>query len=340
MKTLSYSVPLLLCGALLQGCGGMPARPALATTPLLRIDDSAGLDAPALYQLGRYHERRGELAAASAAYARSLALAPRQLDARNAQAALLAGQGQLDAAVVLLQQLVADFPGLPQPHSNLAYAYYLQGRDADALSALQRALALDPAYAPARANLSLLQARNGAAAATAAAPATAPVQDAAPALIEPAPSRLQLVQLAPNEFRLQARPAPQAVAAAVPVRPAPSAALQIVNGNGVRGLGARVRRVLASHGIEAGQVRDQRGFTQRVTVIEYLPGQRAQADAMLLALRGHATLKAVRALPAPLSLRLVLGSDHATRLAALRPAPATLALAALAQPAVPHFNQE
>ncbi|MYM75068.1 hypothetical protein GTP56_23140 [Duganella sp. FT134W] len=325
MKTFTYYVPVVLAACLLQACSSLPPDSGLAVTPVFKADNSAGVDAPALYQLGRYHQQRGELAAADTAFARSIALDPHQLEARNARAALLASQGKLDAAVVLLQELVADFPGAVQPRNNLGYAYHLQGREDVALTTLQQALALDPAHAQTRANLALLHPSPPPAVAAVVAAAT---PDAAPS------ARMEVVQLAPNEFRLQAKAAS---------RELPAQQFQIVNGHGVRGGGERVRVLLASQGIAAGRVVNQRGHYQRTTVLEYLPTQQRQANAVLAALQGRARLLPVRALPQGLALRLVLGRDHAAQLAALDPASAIAnapQFAALDRVARPHFNQE
>lgn len=175
-------------------------------------------------------------------------------------------------------------------------------------------------------------------------PAPSPQLQPAPmaATLPVTPSRMEIVQLGPNEFRLQYRQ-PAADVANVANVAAAAERIQIVNGNGVRGMGERVRRLLARHGMGDARVVNQRGHYQRITIIEYLPAQQARADAMLLALQGHATLLPARALPDGLTLRLVLGRDNATRLAALGDAPATGApplLAALDGAAVPHFNQE
>ncbi len=262
LNRIPRTAPALLVAGLLQACGGTPPRPALAVTPLLRIDDA-----------------RAELAARE--------------QARQAAAPARAGQ-----------QTPAAAPAVP--------------------------------VAPAAATLTV------------------------------APSRMEVVQLGPNEYRLQLRqPADGAVAPAVaattsatavaaPVAAVPAAAIQIVNGNGMPGLGAHARRLLAGRGLTVAQVTNLRGYSQRLTVIEYLPGQQQRASAVLAALRGNATLRPARALPSGLTLRLMLGRDQAARIAALTPAapkpaialataPAAPTLAALSAPvavAVPHFNQE
>lgn len=176
-----------------------------------------------------------------------------------------------------------------------------------------------------------------------------------------APSRMEVVQLGPNEYRLQYRQPSAGGATAALGQTQTSgpdlsgaAPLQIVNGNGVRGMGERVRALLARQGIAATRVVNQRGHYQRTTVIEYLPGRQQQATEVLTALRGNALLLPARTLPRGLALRLVLGRDHATRLNALASTspsaiPATAAdagaatvplLSALDAPALPSFNQE
>ena len=91
--------------------------------------------------------------------------------------------------------------------------------------------------------------------------------------------------------------------------------LHIINGNGVRSAGLRVQRALDSYGIASGRVLEQRRHYQRRTILEYLPGQQAQAVALLAALRGHATLIARASLPDGSAVRLVLGHDLLPHLA-------------------------
>jgi len=175
-----------------------------------------------------------------------------------------------------------------------------------------------------------------------AASAPQPASSQTAATLPLTPPRMEIVQLGPNQLRLQYRQAePPRTAAAGPM---PAAQIQIVNGNGVRGMGERVRRLLARHGLEQARVVNQRGHYQRTTIIEYLPGQQARADAMLAALQGHATLLPASVLPAGLTVRLVLGRDNASRLAALEAAPLALPVLQLRlaqeRMAVPHFNQE
>lgn len=132
------------CG-LIGACGTTPpARQELAMQPLLRIDQGtrAGNQIGTWNRLGRYHQERGQLSLALGAYAQSLALDSRQLEARSAVAAIEARQGRLEAAREQLQALAADYPGEAQPHTNLGYVQYLMGDYAGAIGTLRKAMAL------------------------------------------------------------------------------------------------------------------------------------------------------------------------------------------------------
>jgi len=380
MAPLHTAAGAVLAACLLQACGGTATRPEPATiAPLpLRLDDSAGLTAGHYYQLGRYLQQRGQDGEAAGAYQRSIALAPRQLDARNALAVLLAAQGHYDDAVALLRLVIADYPAQAQPRNNLGYIDHLRGDERAATDALREALRLDPGHAQARANLALVDAALTRTPATTAAaantgptvidaatvadahavaapammlppPAAAPsrITAAASAASSPAPLRaapmivplsaatMELVQVAPHELRLQARPAAAALAAAPSGKAAAAhslllaaladaaaaaqysrddvqadASIQIVNGNGVAGMGERVRRLLARRGALAGaSVVDQHRHYQRRTIIEYLPGHEQQARVLYAALQGQALLLGARRLPQQTGIRIVLGHD-------------------------------
>jgi hypothetical protein len=70
-------------------------------------------------------------------------------------AALMGISGDLDNAIVLLEQLSKDHPA-PHVYSNLAYALQLRGRDLEARNALQKALAIDPSHEGNRSRLQAL----------------------------------------------------------------------------------------------------------------------------------------------------------------------------------------
>lgn len=368
-----HTLLLGTAGVLLAGCAGAPVTPQWALAPLLRVNHAGGDQAAALYRVGRYHQQRGETAAAAEAFTRSLALQPDQLDARNAQAVLLAGQGRSVEAIDMLRQLAAAYPRAAQPLNNLGYLYAQQGLARQARAAFEQALALEPLHAQARANLAHLPTAPTPASASAPAlsapvpaPATAASANAhaaapapggaAPLTSTTAPDqpRLLLVQEAPNRFRLEERALPArsttlatASAPASAPAPAPALALQIVNGNGVRGLAERVRGMLRRHGIAGAAIANARAARRGPTIIEYLPGHRQRAETVRAALDGKARLVAARALPGAPAVRLVLGSDHAgqaargaTRPALRRPPESAVPLLVASNAAAPFFNQE
>ncbi|NVD97144.1 LytR C-terminal domain-containing protein [Massilia sp. BJB1822] len=233
------------CG-LIGACSTPPARQELTMQPVLRIDSGtrAGNQIGTWNRLGRYHQERGQLSLALGAYAQSLALDPRQLEARSALAAIEARQGRLEAAREQLQALAADYPAEAQPHTNLGYVQYLMGDYAGAIGTLRKAMALG-AGPKAYENLQLAETaarENGlpeaaalaaaiktqpgaispalavaslasAAEAYAAAPAT---ESSAPPLSEASAtpdagqlhrtSRMELVELKPNVYELKLRP--------------------------------------------------------------------------------------------------------------------------------------
>lgn len=150
-------VALVLGACLLQACVTPPTKQEMAIQPVLRINHSSDQTAATYYQLGKYHQERGHLDLARAAYTQSIALNRRQLEARNALAAIYSQQGRLDDARALLLQLVADFPAVAHPYNNLGYVYYLQGNFDAAVTTLQRALVLDSGNERARNNLEAVQ---------------------------------------------------------------------------------------------------------------------------------------------------------------------------------------
>lgn len=155
--------PLILAlgACLLQACVAPPAKqalvPELAIQPVLRVRHSSDQTAATYYQLGKYHLERGNFDLARSAYEYSLTLDGRQLEPRNALAALHAQQGRLDEARALLEHIVADYPGVAHPYNNLGYVYYLQNNYAAAITTLQQALALDAGNERARNNLDAVQ---------------------------------------------------------------------------------------------------------------------------------------------------------------------------------------
>ena len=298
--------------------------------PATQVRHSANQTATSYYQVGRYHQERGDLELALMAYTYSIARDGGQLDARNAAAAIHAQQGRLDQAKAMLLAVVADYPTVALPYNNLGYVYYLQGDYAAAATTLRKALALEGGNDRARNNLRLAEnamSRPAVAAlpkvATVESPVqVAPVLTAAIAPIQPVASAMELVELSPNVYELKLRAPP--LAAFVPLLapaqlaaspPPTSARVEIANGNGVTGMARRIKHALGRQGIAVSRLTNARPFRQVETTIEYRAGHAQHAEQLRDALRGHAVLVAAPNLPTQADVRLVLGRDATVHLA-------------------------
>ncbi|MFS0756264.1 tetratricopeptide repeat protein [Noviherbaspirillum sp. 1P10PC] len=145
---------------LLQACATAPAPTeprAMKMEPLLQVRGSGDQTAATYYQLGKFHQSRGNKAGARTAYQQSIGLDRRQIEARNALAVLNSEDGKLDEALSMLTQLVQDYPRMAYLHNNLAYVHLLRGEPDAAIPSLERALALEPGNARALNNLGLVQ---------------------------------------------------------------------------------------------------------------------------------------------------------------------------------------
>jgi len=122
-------------------------------------------------------------------------------------------------------------------------------------------------------------------------------------------NNLQLVQAAQLAL-VPAAPAAPAVA----VAPEALAEIEIINGNGIRGMAAQMRLRVQARGMAVSQLRNQPGFRQERSQILYAPGHARQAGALRLALaqRGEAMqLVAVASQGRGAGIRLILGRDQA-----------------------------
>lgn len=157
------SSPILAAVAslcLLQACATAPTPTeprAMKMEPLLQVRGSGEQTAATYYQLGKYHQSRGNRAEARAAYVQSIGLDRRQIEARNALAVLNSEDGRLDEAQAMLEQLTRDYPRMAYLHNNLAYVHLLRGEPDAAIPSLEKALALEPGNARALNNLGLVQ---------------------------------------------------------------------------------------------------------------------------------------------------------------------------------------
>ena len=122
-------------------------------------------------------------------------------------------------------------------------------------------------------------------------------------------NNLQLVQAAQLAL-VPAAPAAPAVALA----PEALAEIEIINGNGIRGMAAQMRLRVQARGMAVSRLRNQPGFRQERSQILYAPGHARQAGALRLALaqRGEAMqLVAVASQGRGAGIRLILGRDQA-----------------------------
>ena len=153
MKTRT-SISLSLCGPLLFGCSVFPSMSSLFdSTP--QSQPRLVKSAQGEYERGRQFHRAGQYVEAKQAYISALSLDPTHAEAKNGMAALMGISGDLDNAIVLLEQLAKDHPA-PHVYSNLAYALQLRGRNREARDALQQALSIDPSHEGNRSRLQAL----------------------------------------------------------------------------------------------------------------------------------------------------------------------------------------
>jgi tetratricopeptide (TPR) repeat protein len=153
MKTRA-GISLSLCGPLLFGCSVFPSMSSLFdSTP--QSQPRLVKSAQGEYERGRQFHRAGQYVEAKQAYISALSLDPTHAEAKNGMAALMGISGDLDNAIVLLEQLAKDHPA-PHVYSNLAYALQLRGRNREARDALQQALSIDPSHEGNRSRLQAL----------------------------------------------------------------------------------------------------------------------------------------------------------------------------------------
>ena len=123
---------LLLCTAFVT-----PARAAVAED---------------LSEATRLHHA-GQTAAALERVDRVLSTQPNDAQMRFLKSVILADVGRSAEAQAILQQLVQDYPELPEPHNNLAALHASAGDYGKSRAELEEAIRLNPSYGPAHENL-------------------------------------------------------------------------------------------------------------------------------------------------------------------------------------------
>ncbi len=286
MKTRT-GISLSLCGPLLFGCSIFPSMSSLFdSTPQsqLRLVKSAQSE----YERGRQLHRAGQYVEAKQAYISALSLDPTHAEAKNGMAALMGISGDLDNAIVLLEQLAKDHPA-PHVYSNLAYALQLRGRELEARNALQQALSIDPSHEGNRSRLQALDKKLNAANeiepiigidATAVSDSsdntievTGPSTYALRYPISASPSlSSQSDRASESKSKVSAMSSSDAQLD-TPAKPIRDAALsvELVNGNGVNGLARQVGSSLPVDRWRVVRTANYKNYGVELTRIEYLP---------------------------------------------------------------------
>ena len=290
MKTRT-GISLSLCGPLLLGCSIFPSMSSLfdsSPQSQLQLVKSAQSE----YERGRQLHRTGQYVEAKQAYISALSLDPAHAEAKNGMAALMGISGDLDNAIVLLEQLAKDHPA-PHVYSNLAYALQLRGRNTEARDALQQALNIDPSHEGNRSRLQLLDQKLNSSNETelvmkadsspitmssdnlieATGPSTYALRYAVSESASPSPSpSSQTVKLVENKSDISTASMsdPQLNDPAKLVDGA-ALSVELVNGNGVNGLARQVGASLPVDRWRVVRTANYKHYSVGLTRIEYLP---------------------------------------------------------------------
>ena len=302
------------------------------------------------YQTGRYYDGLQAWDQAIDAYRRAIDADTRNVEARNALGVALAQRGSLAEAALTLREAIALDPGRAHVHNNLGQVLMLAGQSREAVRALETAVKLQPFNSNALANLRAAMAQvDERPPALAAQPLPAVISVAAPIVLAnvPAPGVTMHVIDRPTMASLQSEPttlhgesSPPSPATAIAEAPASSAhraaALEVKNGNGVSGMGARVRGWLAQQGLPAERLSNQRPYVQQYTEVQYRSGFEDVAQRVAHALPAVAQVSPVARSDLRTDVRVVLGRDWIPSAACLRSSscvpPTTMVAAATAQP--------
>lgn len=305
----------VICALAMAGCAMTPQKQAdqPAVQPVLAVKH--GVTGEGMYRLGRYFEGQARYEKAIAAYREALKRDPLSVEAYTGLGIALAAQRRYGEAIRQFQAAVVLAPHAAYLHNNLGYAYLLSGAGEDAVKALEEARRLDPGHEKSRENLRIAQEKVAAATAqpASAASAQAATQPAAEAI-----PGLSLVEVAPQVFELRA-PARYRKIEAAPLAPLPqkepriaplrSFKLEVSNGNGVLGLAKRTAGQLASAGLPATRLTNQRPFEQARTEVQYRDGYAAEAAELAGKLQYPARIVPSNDLARGVDVRLVLGKD-------------------------------
>jgi hypothetical protein len=114
---------------LLLGCSSLAPTGPLAVQPTLTLRNSGGVDAEAMYFLGRAYQERGRHQDAVRAFRAALAVEPRHAEAHNALGASYFALGQTAQAEQQFRAAIDAAPELAHLRNNLARLYTLSGHE-------------------------------------------------------------------------------------------------------------------------------------------------------------------------------------------------------------------
>lgn len=297
--------------------------------------------AKAQYELGRYFHGQLRYRLAIEAYRRALTLDPRLVDAMNAMGAAYAESGRFALAREQFEAALKLDPHSVSTYNNLGFVNYLAGDYPAAADAYKQALRLDARHEKARHNLVQVMERMGRGDQIARSEAQQAVAAPSRATVVPeAPARRTWVEVSPSVYEMHARGGAGGMTAPVAVSTPPAAAqpaaafeavrgLEVSNGNGVRGMAAKVARYLSEQGVARARLTNQKPFVERVTRIEYRPGSAGEAAKINRLLPVVASQVASNDLRRGVDVRLVLGHDLGLDVALWTAQPAPQRVAAL-----------
>ncbi len=280
--------------------------------------------------MGDYFESTKQLERAVEAYRKAIQLDGGNVDAYNGLGVALGQMGRTIDAEGTLRQAAALAPSKAYIRNNLGYVLLLSGKPRDAVPEFAAAVEIDPGNRIAQANLRDAVARSAISRFDPSKPSetaslatrwasSQPMADSAPVSLPPVPAAPSVADAStppaaqgstaswtPSSASLHAVAGP---AAAVPAIGRSAGRLELSNGNGVNGLAARVGRWLATQGLPADRLTNQRRFDLRRSVILYSKGHEALAQRLARALPPGVVAEAIpRPVPGT-DVRLVLGRD-------------------------------
>lgn len=336
---------------LLLACAGSSKPQAAAPFLLLSQQMADGH-----YVLGRNQQAAQQHAEALASYQHALRIDPDHINARNGLATLYAAERDYGKAIALWQSLTsrsAPTPDMAFLFGNLGYAYFLNGDDERALTALEKACVLDPLNGLAwqhlgsvlkkigqseRAALMFGQARmlqtRAAKATIVIAPQSArngtrwPMQassdwiDAMPhTQVEASGGMLQVRRVAARAIEASTGvqlPPQNGVTRAALSAPdfSPALRLEIRNGNGIKGMAAALASTVDGDRLQVIRLLNQSNFLVARTRVEYRHGQ--ERAARILAARLGPLVLAVPASLDGVDVCVILGHDLSDAIALRR----------------------